>query len=110
MTPAILIVNKPSKSVETYRNFLAGKGYRVFTSPTLVEADILLNKTPCSLAFISSDLLDGMESSILRTMKNRRMDCKFVLMATNFDIDMYVEVLNGSIFHEYLVAPPTLAL
>ena len=110
MPTAILIVDKPSQCVETYQEFFVKKGYSVFTAATLESAEVLLGTTPCSLAFISSDLVNDLDSRILHSLKKSDKNCKFVLMTASFDAEVFLRVLHGSIFHECLNSPLDLSL
>lgn len=110
MSSAILIADKPSEHIETYRRFLARKGHRVFTAVTLDDAAILLDKTPCSVAIIGSALVDDPDSLLLQAMKKNSRGCKFVLLTPFFDAEVFLNVLHGSIFHECLVSPLELSL
>lgn len=96
--------------MESYKDFLTRLGYRVFTVSSLERAAVMLGLIPFAVVLISSSLVDDPNSPVLRAMKKESSDCKFVLVTTSLEVDEFMCVLHGSVFHECIAAPSDLSL
>jgi DNA-binding NtrC family response regulator len=105
MSSTILIADSPSNMAEEYKNFLTGKGHKVFVAETLEEMASLFDRTPFSMALISSALVEDPDSPFLRLIKREHVDCKFVLISEEFNAEIFIKTMHCSVFHECLVAP-----
>ncbi|MBI4388879.1 MAG: hypothetical protein HY580_01750 [Nitrospinae bacterium] len=105
----ILIADNPSGCAQDYERFFTQQGYGVFVASSLKEARDLLIKQDFSVALISENLVDSLNSPYLRDMKKNRGTCKFVLMSYSFDADLFVKAVDG-LFHDCLAHPSSLSV
>lgn len=110
MSSTILIADRSYRIAGGYRDFLTSKGHKVFVVETLEAMASLFDKMPFSVTLISSDLVDDPGSPFLRLIKREHVDCKFVLIAEEFNAEIFIKAMHCSVFHECLVAPLDLTL